>query len=118
LGEFQVHTNLTNEALDTLAQKLDEFAQVLSQDEQAMLLTIFKLGSNALNEVGEQIETESGGLSRSISQPITSGIGGRSPILLSESLKSAFRPAIARGLNGINVAASGVEVTGGVKWSA
>lgn len=106
---------LTEEILDTLAQKLDEFTQVLSPEEQALLLAIFRLGSSALDRIGQQADTESADLStrRTVSQP-----SGPSQIALSQSLKSAFRPALARGLTGINVASSGVEVTGGVKWSA
>ena len=117
-------TQLTSETVESLASKLDEFAQVLSDDEKAALLTIFRLGSSALDEVGRSAETESGRRAGMVGLTPATGPsgGGTGPTfptgMLSRSIKDAFQPAIARGLTGINVAASGVEVTGGVKWSA
>lgn len=113
-------TRLTSETVESLASKLDEFAQVLSDDEKAALLTIFRLGSSALDEVGRSAETESG--LRAGMVGLTPSGGGTGPTfptgMLSRSIKDAFQPAIARGLTDINVAASGVEVTGGIKWGA
>lgn len=108
-----MNVTLKEETLNSLAQKLDEFNQVLTTEEQALLLTIFRLGSNALAQIGQKADTESAALGSARPSIATPSTG-----VLSQSIKAAFRPALARGLTGINLAASGVEVTGGVKWSA
>lgn len=112
--------NLDQAAIDSLAEKLDEFAQVLTTDEQALLLAIFSLGSKALSEVGAQVESESGQLSKGapkLGASLTTQPGRLGGSVLSKSLKDAFRPAIARGFSDLNVAADGVEVGGSIKWS-
>jgi tetrahydrodipicolinate N-succinyltransferase len=53
-------TKLTNEIVSSVAEKLDEFSEVLSEDERAVLLGIFGLAESAITSAHQEVETESG----------------------------------------------------------
>jgi len=79
--------------IDALAGKLDEVADVLTQDERTLLLAVFKLASATLSgsAAGGGGQTESGQITaRRASSALPS---------LSSGFRSAFQPVLGGGLN-------------------
>jgi len=103
-----VDVSITKSGIEKLAAKLDELGEVLTEQERALLLAVFRLAGAALNDALVESESESGGSRPSVTKPITA---------LASGFTKAFQPAIAKGFTELRMKADGVEVGGSVKWS-
>lgn len=84
--------------IDRLATKLDEFSQVLTNDEQALLLGLLGVAESALSQASSQVEAGS----ISAEAAATTLVAPAKLPRLSEGLKSAFTVGgLVRGIGGL-----------------
>jgi hypothetical protein len=86
---------LSKSDIDGLARKLDEFGEVLSADEKAILLAIFGLAATSLSKAVS--ESESGLSAANVAAGLVAPTVDRSALLprLSDGFRDAFNPGTA-----------------------
>lgn len=92
--------NITSKEITSLAGKLDEFGDVLTPEEQSLMLAVFGMASTALGSATEGAQTESGesvATKIGIDQASVMKLKGASANLpkLSSGFLDAFRPGQA-----------------------
>lgn len=105
--------NLSIQTVDSLARKLDEFAEVLTAEEHSVLLGLIGMASATMEQAQSGYDTEAFATEKSVVQVPSAG----KPPALSVGIKDAFKAVGGVGDPGGTISDSiGVGVTC-VSWS-
>ena len=113
--------SISQQDIDSIARKLDDFGDVLSENERGVLLAIFGLAATAIGSASSESEAAGNPITHSIASfsDTRLSFSGRLP-RLSDGFQNAFRPGAAGRFKIGSIGTVADVAVGGttVTWSA